>query len=404
MYHVDVGFVFFLLSQFEGGILDKMSASAGDAESSPQQSFGNKKRERSAAAADSKGSRTDPQHYFVVDDIVWVRPPGFPFWPAEVRQIDCAKNSATCALFCPPKSLITSADDVESPASSSTKNPPVPGEVLVTSQTKRLYFFDKLRTEEELVAVVEERLCRKKHNVSLYEFEFVAAVRRANSLVRIVLSPASLTPFSVCGVGVVHSLMRTHVAAPRQPSTKEFTPQTAVIVLKPGLENAVRDLKGFERIWVLFHFSYAVGMKQTERDGAEHASGYKTMIVPPRDTVARGVFATRSPHRPNGIGLSCVRLLRVQGLEVHISDHDLLHGTPVLDIKPYLPFCDAHPTAKAGWVQELDERGEGLGDHRGVADASIAVHRNFEHCHPLFSSHAEQEDTLTAPHKATRHA
>jgi tRNA-Thr(GGU) m(6)t(6)A37 methyltransferase TsaA len=208
-----------------------------------------------------------------------------------------------------------------------------------------------------------------------------------------------LTPFSVCGVGIVHSFMRTHVSAPRQPSTKEFLPQSAVILLKPGLENAVRDLQGFERIWVLFHFSYAVGMKQSERDGSEHSTGFKTMIVPPRDTVARGVFATRSPHRPNGIGLSCVRLVKVQGLEVHIADHDLLHGTPVLDIKPYLPFCDAHPHAKAGWVQELDERGAGLGDHRGAADASIAVHRNFEH---RTAATAETEEDSKV--KLTRHA
>eukprot|EP00658_Telonema_sp_P-2_P047939 TRINITY_DN36497_c0_g1_i1.p1 TRINITY_DN36497_c0_g1~~TRINITY_DN36497_c0_g1_i1.p1 ORF type:complete len:114 (+),score=15.46 TRINITY_DN36497_c0_g1_i1:192-533(+) len=89
----------------------------------------------------------------------------------------------------------------------------------------------------------------------------------------------------------------------------------------------------------------------------------------------RGVFSTRSPHRPNGIGLSCVRLVDVQGLCVHIADHDLLHGTPVLDIKPYLPFCDSHPDARAGWVSELDESGLAGDDHK--AGVAIPVHRTY---------------------------
>jgi tRNA (Thr-GGU) A37 N-methylase len=89
------------------------------------------------------------------------------------------------------------------------------------------------------------------------------------------------------------------------------------------------------------------------------------------------VFATRSPHRPNGIGLSCCRLVDVRGREIHIMDHDLLHGTPVLDIKPYLPFCDAHPNAKAGWVDELDKAGAGGEDHRSN-DNQFTVHRNYD--------------------------
>ncbi|EPY42777.1 hypothetical protein AGDE_01146 [Angomonas deanei] len=100
------------------------------------------------------------------------------------------------------------------------------------------------------------------------------------------------------------------------------------------------------------------------RDGITRSTGYKVMIVPPRDEEQRGVFATRSPHRPNFIGMSCVRLVAVRGLDVFIADHDLLHGTPVLDIKPYLPFCDAHPDAKAGWVQALDASGRGKTDHK----------------------------------------
>eukprot|EP00388_Colpodella_angusta_P026254 GDKK01004946.1.p1 GENE.GDKK01004946.1~~GDKK01004946.1.p1 ORF type:complete len:244 (-),score=20.23 GDKK01004946.1:31-699(-) len=214
------------------------------------------------------------------------------------------------------------------------------------------------------------------------------------------MDPLKLKPFEVCGVGVVQSLMRTHTSAPRQPSTGRFDAQPAIIMMRPGLENAVRDLKGFDYVWVLFHFSYAClgedgspEVTTTESDAAGSSSaaaaskkappvpalpqGWKTMVIPPRDTKLRGVFATRSPHRPNSIGMSCVRLVDVQGLEVHIADHDLLHGTPVLDIKPYLPFCEAHPEAKAGWVTELDASGLAGEDHRGSA-AGPSVHRNFE--------------------------
>lgn len=353
-----------------------------------------------------------PAHYFAKDDIIWIRPNGLPYWPAEVIDASDALNTVTARLFCPPPPDVVAAlsdkkrnkklprdedsnGDGSAADNASSSPPTVPNsapevDLVITSSAKRVFFFDKLNSEAELVTEIESRLNRRQHDVSQYEFRFVEAVRKANSLVRISLTPARLQPFEVCGVGVVHSFMRTHTSAPRQPSTKEFSPQTAVILLRPGLENAVRDLKGFERIWVVFHFSYAVGLKPHEREGSDAASGWKTMIVPPRDTVQRGVFATRSPHRPNSIGLSCVKLVDVRGLEVHIADHDLLHGTPVLDIKPYLPFCDAHPHAKAGWVQDLDERGAGLGDHRAFGDG-VFVHRNFE---------AKEEDGT----QRTRHA
>lgn len=316
-------------------------------------------------------------NYFLVDDIVWCKPDKLPFWPAEIVKEEKNGSIFTCRLFYPPEG--TPID--------------------MKSTCAKLYYFDKLRNEDEIHECVEGRLQRDKHKVDAYEANFVKAVRRANTLVRITMDPLKLRPFEVCGVGVVQSLMRTHTAAPRQPHTGRFEAQPAVIMMRPGLENAVRDLKGFDYVWVLFHFSYAClgedGVEDTpsaEPTTATAATnkkssnanpipalpqGWKTMVIPPRDTKLRGVFATRSPHRPNSIGMSCVRLVDVQGLEVHIADHDLLHGTPVLDIKPYLPFCEAHPDAKAGWVSALDEAGLGGEDHRGSA-AGPSVHRNFD--------------------------
>ena len=104
-------------------------------------------------------------------------------------------------------------------------------------------------------------------------------------------------------------------------------------------EQALEDLEGFQRIWVIFMF--------------DRVNNWKPKVNPPRGGKKRGVFATRSPHRPNPIGLSCVELVKVDGLELHIGDHDLLDQTPVIDIKPYLPYADAFPKSSAGWVDEL---------------------------------------------------
>jgi tRNA (Thr-GGU) A37 N-methylase len=84
-------------------------------------------------------------------------------------------------------------------------------------------------------------------------------------------------------------------------------------------------------------------------------------VQPPRDQQKRGVFATRAPQRPNAIGMSCVRLLRIEKRVLHIADHDLLDGTPVLDLKPYLPYCDSVPGAEIGYVAGLPEAAN---DHR----------------------------------------
>ena len=129
--------------------------------------------------------------------------------------------------------------------------------------------------------------------------------------------------------------------APRQG--KLFAGHPGRIVLNPGqnFEMALRDLEGFERIWVIFQFHENEGWRPTTRPP-----------VPPKGKDRVGTFASRSPYRPNPIGLSCVRLLKVDGLTLYVDEADLLNETPVLDIKPYIPMADAFPDAKAGWVEE----------------------------------------------------
>jgi tRNA (adenine37-N6)-methyltransferase len=111
--------------------------------------------------------------------------------------------------------------------------------------------------------------------------------------------------------------------------------------LIPGrhFEHALEDLPGWDLIWVVFWFHLN--------------SGWRPKVLPPRSTTGRkGVFSTRSPHRPNPIGISVVRLDRVDGLVLHIRDSDMLDGTPVLDIKPYVAYTDAHPGAGKGWLED----------------------------------------------------
>ena len=142
-------------------------------------------------------------------------------------------------------------------------------------------------------------------------------------------------PWTVRPIGVVRTSQRLHHEAPRQSGLGRGG--EGEIEVRQGLQNCLRDLAGFSHVWVLSWLHLA--------------RGFRSRVVPPRDTVARGLFATRAPQRPNPIGLSCVRLLRIEKRVLHIADHDLLDGTPVLDIKPYMPSFDRMDNVKMPeWV------------------------------------------------------
>ena len=125
----------------------------------------------------------------------------------------------------------------------------------------------------------------------------------------------------------------------------------ARIVFCPEYRNAdaLRGLEGFSHIWLLWDFSQA------------HTEKWSPTVRPPRlgGNKRMGVWATRSPFRPNNIGLSSVRITKIEldtpeGPVIHVEGADLMNGTPILDIKPYLPFTDSHPDASSGWTAEAD--------------------------------------------------
>jgi tRNA-Thr(GGU) m(6)t(6)A37 methyltransferase TsaA len=142
--------------------------------------------------------------------------------------------------------------------------------------------------------------------------------------------------FTFEAIGVVRSPFVEKVDAPRQAAAAVDVEGT--IELFPGrdLEHAVEDLASWGRIWVVFVF--------------DRAGGWRPKVLPPRSDKRRGVLSTRSPHRPNPIGLSAVRLVGIEGLTLRIRDVDILDGSPVLDVKPYVPYADAFPDAGSGWL------------------------------------------------------
>lgn len=149
-------------------------------------------------------------------------------------------------------------------------------------------------------------------------------------------------------IGVIRSPFRERADAPRQPSRESGA--TGVIELDPGrgFEDALEDLASFEYLWVVYWF--------------HGNTGWRPKVTPPRSTRRRGVFATRSPHRPNPIGLSVVKLTSVSGLRVSVAGVDMLDGTPVLDLKPYLAYADSIPEAGGGWLGAEPGRAAGAVD------------------------------------------
>jgi tRNA-Thr(GGU) m(6)t(6)A37 methyltransferase TsaA len=158
-------------------------------------------------------------------------------------------------------------------------------------------------------------------------------------------------------VAKIHTDFKTKFGVPRQSGlVKELKGR---IVFEPEYRNpeALRGLEGFSHIWLLWDFS------ETHRDG----ENWSPTVRPPRlgGNQRMGVWATRSPFRPNNIGLSSVRISKIdlhtpEGPIIEVEGADLMDGTPILDIKPYLPYTDSHPDAKGGFAEEQNQKTEPL--------------------------------------------
>lgn len=145
-------------------------------------------------------------------------------------------------------------------------------------------------------------------------------------------------------IGIIHSPFRERSGMPIQPTAENSAPGTVEVfeAFAEGLE----DVDGFSHVFLLYHLHEVRRVALT--------------VTPFLDTHERGVFATRAPTRPNPIGLSIVALVRREGPVLHVADIDVLDGTPLLDIKPYVPEFDRPSDVRCGWID---------GARRGVAEA-----------------------------------
>jgi len=138
-------------------------------------------------------------------------------------------------------------------------------------------------------------------------------------------------------IGVIHSPFKQQKGTPIQSALAGDA--AGWIDVDPAFAAALRDLQECERIWALYHL--------------DRTADFKPLVTPYLDTAEHGLFATRSPARPNPIGMSVLRLSAIVDARIHVMGIDILDGTPLLDIKPYVPDFDAFRPSRAGWFDRV---------------------------------------------------
>jgi tRNA-Thr(GGU) m(6)t(6)A37 methyltransferase TsaA len=147
-------------------------------------------------------------------------------------------------------------------------------------------------------------------------------------------------PVTYQPIGVIHSPHRDAIKTPVQPVFAQGIEGTAEVF--PEYAEGLSNIDGFSHVYLIYHF--------------HEAAPAKLLVKPFLDDTPRGVFATRAPTRPNPIGFSVVRLVRREGPILHLEDVDVLDGTPLLDIKPYVARFDRRDDVRSGWQEDVDEK------------------------------------------------
>ncbi len=145
--------------------------------------------------------------------------------------------------------------------------------------------------------------------------------------------------FTMKPIGFVRSPYSDTAQVPKGSGARHEA--EGILDIAPEFEVGLTDIEGFSHLFVIWVF--------------DRVEGYELLGIPPTDTTPHGVFATRSPRRPNRMGLTVVRLIRREGLKLHVSGVDMLEGTPILDIKPYLSGVP-EGDVRRGWLAEAEAR------------------------------------------------
>lgn len=160
-------------------------------------------------------------------------------------------------------------------------------------------------------------------------------------------------------IGIIRSPYKEPKGTPVQPGFAKK--ERGEVILDEAYTEALDDIEGFDRIWLVFW--------------VHRARPWRPKVVPYRDVVERGLFATRSPSRPNPIGLSAVRLVSRERNRLVVEGLDIIDGTPLLDIKPYIPRADAFPDARSGWFDKTKNARE-VADDRFYLSETVRLSRD----------------------------
>jgi tRNA-Thr(GGU) m(6)t(6)A37 methyltransferase TsaA len=185
-------------------------------------------------------------------------------------------------------------------------------------------------------------------------------------------------------IGVIHTPYQAGRFAPSQPLEREEG--EARIELEPEYAEALADLASFSHVILIYHLN--------------HAQGWKPKATPPwakGKTV--GLFASRSPHRPNPVGISIVELRKIESNVIFTSALDVFDHTPLIDIKPYIRDLDAKPQANQGWIEQLEDHEHIMGHLRGIPH-DHGHHHKEEHQH---GHHEHQDDHERHEHRHGHH-
>ncbi len=155
-------------------------------------------------------------------------------------------------------------------------------------------------------------------------------------------------------IGVIHSPFIELSEMPIQPTSESSAP--GYLEIYPEHAEGLKDVEGFSHIYLIYHL--------------HEVSSAKLLVTPFLDTDERGIFATRAPRRPNPIGLSLVKLIRVEASRVYVDQVDVLDGTPLLDLKPFIPAFEGRENIRTGWLETSGQKVINVRSDRRFLDKS----------------------------------